>query len=277
MKLKYLGTAAAEGVPGLFCECDVCKRSWEKGGKNIRTRCQAIVDDKILLDLGPDTYMHEIKYGIRLSQINTILITHIHGDHYFPAELENRKPGFAHMEGCRSVEIIGSVDLNEPGMNSKIEVCGKDKPNSINVTYIKPFETIVRDGYEITAIKAVHGTDNPLNYIISKDGKTMLYVHDSSSYDDETWEFLKNRFDHFDLVSMDCTQGLISIRWLGHMNIERNLEFMNKMKELGLCDEKTIFVANHFSHNGGATYDDYVEYTKSMPLVISYDGLEVEF
>ena len=25
MKIKYLGTAAAEGIPAVFCECETCK------------------------------------------------------------------------------------------------------------------------------------------------------------------------------------------------------------------------------------------------------------
>lgn len=27
MKIKYLGTAAAEGVPAIFCRCEVCRKS----------------------------------------------------------------------------------------------------------------------------------------------------------------------------------------------------------------------------------------------------------
>ena len=56
MKLKYLGTAAAEGIPVLFCDCDVCKKSMQLGGRNIRTRSQAIIDNTLLIDFPPDTY-----------------------------------------------------------------------------------------------------------------------------------------------------------------------------------------------------------------------------
>lgn len=38
MKLQYLGTAAAEGFPGMFCNCTACERARKAGGKNIRTR-----------------------------------------------------------------------------------------------------------------------------------------------------------------------------------------------------------------------------------------------
>ena len=35
MKIKFLGTAAAEGLPGMYCECENCIRAKKLGGKNI--------------------------------------------------------------------------------------------------------------------------------------------------------------------------------------------------------------------------------------------------
>jgi len=34
MKVKILGTAAAEGWPALFCRCPACQRARKLGGKN---------------------------------------------------------------------------------------------------------------------------------------------------------------------------------------------------------------------------------------------------
>lgn len=56
MEIRYLGTAAAEGFPALFCQCDTCRRAAAKGGKNIRTRSSVLVNDTVLLDMGPDLY-----------------------------------------------------------------------------------------------------------------------------------------------------------------------------------------------------------------------------
>ena len=50
MKLTYLGTAAAEGWPAVFCNCENCKEAARLGGRNIRTRSQALVNDDLLLD-----------------------------------------------------------------------------------------------------------------------------------------------------------------------------------------------------------------------------------
>ena len=44
MKLTYLGTAAAEGWPAAFCNCDGCRAARRLGGRNIRTRSQALVE-----------------------------------------------------------------------------------------------------------------------------------------------------------------------------------------------------------------------------------------
>ena len=51
MQFQYLGTAAAEGWPAVFCRCKYCLEAQRLGGKNIRTRSQAIVNDDLLLDL----------------------------------------------------------------------------------------------------------------------------------------------------------------------------------------------------------------------------------
>jgi len=44
MEIQYLGTAAAEGFPALFCDCETCKKARNTGGKDVRTRTQSIVD-----------------------------------------------------------------------------------------------------------------------------------------------------------------------------------------------------------------------------------------
>ena len=53
MKIRYLGTAAAEGWPALFCSCPICTKARAQGGKNLRTRTQAILDGELLLDFPP--------------------------------------------------------------------------------------------------------------------------------------------------------------------------------------------------------------------------------
>ena len=55
------------------------------------------------------------------------------------------------------------------------------------------------------------------------------------------------------------------------------MEIFDRLKQMGVIDDKTVKVLNHFSHNGLATYDDMVEEVKGTDVVISYDGMEIEF
>lgn len=50
MKINYLGTGAAERIPGIFCNCKLCKYAREKKGREIRTQTQLIIDDVLLID-----------------------------------------------------------------------------------------------------------------------------------------------------------------------------------------------------------------------------------
>jgi hypothetical protein len=84
MVLQYLGTAAAEGWPGLFCACEHCEIARTRGGRNIRTRSQAIVfaeksgegdpDQRLLVDFPPDTYHHVLAHGLRLDKVGHLII-----------------------------------------------------------------------------------------------------------------------------------------------------------------------------------------------------------
>ena len=82
MDILFMGTAAAEGIPALFCECEMCKYARKHGGKEIRTRSGALIDGKIKLDFCPDSLKHMLDYDIDYTHMKTLLVTHTHEDHY---------------------------------------------------------------------------------------------------------------------------------------------------------------------------------------------------
>lgn len=274
MQLIYLGTAAAEGIPGIFCSCATCQEARRLGGRNIRTRSQALIDGQILLDLGADTYLHALYGPLDLQQVHTCLITHTHPDHLYAEELYNRRPGFAHMEPDFPLTVYGSAEataqlqtqLQGPTLDS-----GRVLPRSV-----EPFAAFETHGYTITPLPAQHGTAQPLVYIIQKDGKALLYAHDTSSFDEGTWSWLEASGLHLDLVSMDCTEGIVHIDYRGHMNFERDADFVERLRRAGVIDEHTRLIANHFSHNGHINYDSALNPAVNGGLEISYDGMVVD-
>ena len=280
MKIKYLGTAAAEGVPGIFCDCENCKRSRELGGRNIRTRSQAILDDKILIDFPADTYTHFLNYNIPLTKIKTCIITHSHMDHLYPIEIEMRIDGYAH------------VDMNEPitfysaesGYNMLKDVIDEYSISEKDVKAVKfaPFEQFYAEGYKIMPIKASHDIkSSPVVFAIEKDGKSIFYCNDTSELCDESMDCLREftKEKPFDVISLDCTEANHpAIPYVGHFNLNKCIAVRKEFINDGIANENTTFILTHFSHNGkDVVYDDFSKIAEKENFITAYDGMEFEF
>lgn len=280
MKIKFLGTAAAEGVPGIFCDCEVCKKSRLYGGKNIRTRSQAIVDDRILIDFPADTYMHSLLYNIELSKIKTCIITHNHMDHLHPAELWCRSAGIAYLDNTEPLTFYaaksGYMDIVNEVINH-----GLDDSKRIAAEKIYPFVPFEAEGYKITPLKANHDPNSdPVIYIVQKDGKNLLYAHDTGFFPDETAKYLKDSGIKFDLVSFDCCGAVIpdeNYSIYAHMNLVGVKITRDMLIKNGNIDNNTVCVLNHFSHNGVLLHDEMEETAKKDGFEVSYDGMEIKF
>lgn len=276
MRFKYLGTAAAEGVPAMFCSCEVCSISREKGGRNLRSRSQAVIDDKLLIDFPPDTYLHIYNGGVDITNIANCIVTHSHSDHLYAKDFEMRRMGFAHLpEGAKALTVYATG----PSISEVQQIIDKyelDKQGRVFAKEIKPCQPFEADGYVITALEADHDEScMPVFYIISKNGKTVLYANDTGYFPDSTWEYLSEKKIYFDFVSLDCTYGSQPYH-VGHMSFETNLDVRNRLIEIGCADKSTIFCSNHFSHNGKLTYDDLVPIAEKEGFLVAYDGMEIK-
>jgi phosphoribosyl 1,2-cyclic phosphate phosphodiesterase len=43
MKIQYLGTAAAEGIPAMFCTCELCRKTARAGSAEARCRSSVLI------------------------------------------------------------------------------------------------------------------------------------------------------------------------------------------------------------------------------------------
>ncbi len=272
MKIKYLGTAAYEGVPSLFCQCRVCKQSRKLGGRNMRSRSQTLIDENLLIEFNADTVWHYQKYGFDWNRICGCLITHSHSDHLYPEDIEIAAERYSHSH--RAMQFYVARDGYE-----KIKRVA-DKPDcNVVVHLVEENKRFTLGDYSVMPLKADHDPKStPLIYSISKEGKRVLYAHDTGYFFESVWEQLKTE-KHFDLISLDCTGGLgLGGQWRNdHMTFGTNLEIINRMKRERLIDDQTRIVLNHFSHNCGQTYDEMRKEIEKYGMIVSYDGLEVEF
>lgn len=231
MKIKYLGTAAAEGVPAIFCRCEVCRKSKAAGGRNIRTRSQSIIDDRLLLDFCPDTFIHTLRDNIDLISIKSCLITHAHEDHLYPQDIQMRLPEcFANFmsEEVTPLSFYGS-DTTLQWIRDMEWCDALTEKNVLALHPVKAFEPFEVEGYTVTALKADHDQKtDPFIYIISNGEKTMLYAHDTGYFPDETWDYLERQKPVFDFVSIDCT-GMFENYRQGHMGLSADADTKDRM------------------------------------------------
>ena len=276
MKIKFLGTAAAEGIPALFCDCAVCQNARKVGGKEIKTRSQAIVDDKILIDFPADTYMHALYGGLDLVSVRHCIITHGHMDHLYERDFWCRNPGI----GNGSVDgTIMDVYMTEATRNIASEYYEKqvDK-DRVRLNTIKAYEPFMIEDYKIIPLRAYHDpSTEPVFYIIEHGEKTLLYANDTGYFFDEVWEFLAKYERKFDFVSLDCTGMMLENYRHGHMGLMVDAEVVEKLREIGRCDDNTVVYVNHFSHNGKATHEELVGHAAKYGFGVTFDGCEVEF
>ncbi len=278
MKITYYGTAAAEAMPALFCYCDHCERARKAGGKNIRTRSQALINDDLLIDFPADTYMHIINYGLDLRSIEQIIITHSHEDHLYPLDFGNLRPPFAHRKPDANPVSIYTSENSSKGLVEVLESTKVAGEYAVHHT-VRPFETYQIGRYAVTPLLANHAMKlDPLIYAISDGEKSMLYANDTGWFLPETWDYLEKNKPYFSFVSLDCTCTSDKTPYAdNHMNLLTCSNVKKKMLEIGCADSDTVFCVHHFSHNGGYTYDELVPVAAELGFIVSYDSMEYEF
>lgn len=272
MKFKYLGTAAAEGVPAIFCNCENCRKSKKLGGKNIRTRSQAIVDDKLLIDFPPDTYLHYLHFYFPLEMIKSCLITHSHQDHLYAEDIIMRRKGFANISGNPFPLTFYSDASGYDIINKTI-----GDMEDVKCRQIELYTPMQIEDYIVTALRATHAPEtSPVLYIIEKDGKSIFYSHDTSIYCEKTYNYLKG-LKPLSLISLDCDEGCLEHISPSHLSLWQCIDIKDDFLKNRIADENTIFVLNHFSHNAkNVVYDEFSQIAEKYGFLTSYDGMEIE-
>jgi phosphoribosyl 1,2-cyclic phosphate phosphodiesterase len=274
MELRYMGTGAAEGIPATFCGCPVCREAAKRGGREIRTRSQALVDGKLLFDFPPDTYAHYLNYRFDLPGIEHVLVTHSHMDHFFPQEFELRSDGFVrdpppllHVYGNEKVERALLAALPR----------GDQERHRLVFHLLGSFERIDAGGYAVTALTAKHDpSERCLFYLVERGPAALLYAHDTGIFPAETWDYLRSAKPRLGLVSLDCTTVAFK-DGNNHMGLPDVVLVREKLLEMGLAGEDTGFVLNHFSHNGGMNHRELCEKALKLGFEVAWDGMSAVF
>lgn len=274
MKITYLGTGASEAVPSVFCQCHVCEIARKNKGKEIRARSGAVINETLLIDVPPDILLSSLRADISLTDIRDVIFTHSHSDHCDAFELSIR----AHkITGYRIDDYTTHVYGNKTVENTLH--LSKDL-KTLDYTYVEPFKTFsVYDGINITPMLTTHNPNEECYiYLIEQNGKCFLYGNDTGIFPESTMDYLKGKY--VDCISLDCTNVMLKGE-IGHMGLEANIKLKDMLIKQGTADDKTVFICNHFSHNGfipdGRYYslDEFEQIAASHGFIVSYDTMVI--
>jgi phosphoribosyl 1,2-cyclic phosphate phosphodiesterase len=270
MEILFCGTAAAEGWPALFCTCAACQKARARGGKDLRSRAAYMLDDRVRVDFGPDSNLHQQKYGLAYEKLEHLIVTHSHEDHWFPADLAYRREGFAvtpetplHVWGNAKVEARFVQENGEDWSACKIVFhC---------LEAWQPIE--LGGGLTATPVLAAHDrSEECVNFRLEAGGRAALLGHDTGWYDAPTWEFLSGK--PLDLLVLDCTYGPID-HDRGHLGCAAVVRARDEFARRGALAPDARCVATHFSHNGGWLHEELERFFAPHGILVAYDGLKL--
>lgn len=272
MKLFFLGTGAAEGVPALFCDCDVCRAAHRRGGNDKRTRTSVLVDDAIQIDLSPDTLAHVHRYGpdFPLHAVRDLLFTHSHDDHFAVRELQYLSPTFAPTRTA-PLHVWGSSQLLD---KLKTQTSHFFETAPLGRCTLTPFVETAVAHLLVTPIVARHSeAELCFNYLLRnpQTGATLLYATDTGWYAEPTWAFLEGR--RLDAVVVECGNGGAEGGYEGHLNVSDVIRFREKLHAGGGLIPNAPFYATHLSHTGLLLHDELTERFAPHGIRVAHDGL----
>ena len=272
MKIMFLGTGASEGIPSMFCSCKLCEEA--RAEKVFHTRSQLLVNDDLLIDFPPDTYLHSLSYGVNLGKVENVLITHSHSDHFYPEDFVLRGQWSSFDMPSENLCVYGNEATRElfgrcekdfnytADENARVNGY-KVYPHSTEFFVKHTFETFDAGKYKVTALPAVHiAGEECFNFIIDDGEKKILYATDTGYPEQKYFDYLKNSGIVFDAIIVDSTYGTVKAADNGHMNFEKCAEFANELKKLEAINDKTKCFLTHVFH-GAAT--DLKSLVKAVP------------
>lgn len=185
MRLTFLGTGAAGGVPLWGCECTVCALARIDADFIRRPNCALVEagDTRLLLDAGVMDVAERFPQGA----LSAILVTHFHVDHV---------QGLFHLRWGK-----GNLDVYAP---HDTEGCADlyKSPGPLKFKHLSKFDTFSVGDVKITPVPLVHSKPT-LGYCIEHDGARLAYLSDCRELPTVSAKYLTEWQPH--IICLDCT------------------------------------------------------------------------
>jgi phosphoribosyl 1,2-cyclic phosphate phosphodiesterase len=289
MKIIFLGTAAAEMYPGVWCDCDYCNYARKHGGRNIRFTSSIHFADKCIIDFPGDIFNKAMQYNIDLLPTELLLCTHSHEDHFSPWTLHWRYKHFG------TDDIPGEEKYNAPCARFTdlplLSVYGNRKilyklekifdgremaDFALDFSIPEVYREYHSKGVDFIPMIASHrdtDSERGLIYLVHAQGKAFLYATDSDKYIDRTRDCIKAH--KVDAVIMEATYGKRDMG-PGHMTLDRVMEEVEFFRQNDIFTGEPKVILTHMSPHRCPPYDRLVEMLRGTCMESAWDGMVLE-
>jgi phosphoribosyl 1,2-cyclic phosphate phosphodiesterase len=228
MKLIFLGTGPAWGLPELNCNCKICLELRRKEEKRTRPAFLLKGEGNILIDCGPDIASQLTTHSIEA--LDAVLITHEHGDHYMGLdELYSYKRSTTRGAFQPIPVYLTKKSWEVVGIRFRYLI----DMGVIEIHEVEPKKSFNLKGFECTPFKTNHGSfaAGSIGYIIKtsdRHGKETRLVYTS-----DFWDLPESPQDLFHPEYL-----VIQSFWLNepekntpqHMSFQRALKFLKDLQ-----------------------------------------------
>ena len=285
MNVTFLGTAAAPSMPIPFCTCRVCMDARRIGGKNLRKRSSLVINDDLLVDIGPDIATASFQHRLSLAGIGICLQTHPHADHLDigfilarHAEYGTTVSGDMLLAG--SDETLHPIDALVRQQSAYASIFDPKTQSALKLRTLSltPFEAYRIGVYRVTGYPANHGDDQGfLLYSIARGDQAVFYGTDTSVLSEAVWEHLQQERIPYDVVILDHTYGIgFESRPADHLAAKDVAAHADRFRENGLLKDGGVVYATHLSHEGNREHDALDEYAREHGYRVAFDGLRLQ-
>ncbi|MBP3196616.1 MAG: MBL fold metallo-hydrolase [Butyrivibrio sp.] len=239
-----------------------------------------LVNGKVLIDLGPGIldYAKTIE-GVDISEIEAIVLTHTHEDHWNTDELaELLKITKTSIKLFYHSSAKANLGLEEDGIHGK--ALPKRFRNKLILCPMRRLQKIEAGGCVWQNLEANHyapAGERGSHYIITEGKETWLYGCDGGWFTTKTWDVLRN--NKFSGVILDGTIGENSgdYRIAGHNSLAMNKLLLEAMRQQGMLAKGAGCYLSHF---GMTTYENgqvnIAKKVEDIGFLEAKDGLLVQ-
>ena len=245
-----------------------------------------MINDDLLVDIGPDIATASFEYGLSLAGVGLCLQTHPHEDHLDSGFIISRHTEYGTVVSgdlllVGSSETLNAVDDMVRGTSEygSIFYPGTQSALRLKPMSLAPFETCTAGSYRVTGLPANHGFDQGyLLYAIEQGHRAVFYGTDTSVLSEEVWDHLQRQRTRYDVVILDHTYGIgLDSRPGDHLASRDVIAHARRFRESGLLKENGAVYATHLSHEGNLEHDELDEYAREHGYRVAFDGLKLGF